>query len=178
MPLKLHASLRYQSDLNVPIGSIKPFSHLAPQKAVSRGAPRGADAGDDAEGRRGPHPAAHRTHHTAHTRFGGRLRSALCPRARSLQLRVQRGALSEAPEKEETHTRGFFYGFNLKCSSTLLRKTISRLSEVQKKEHLKTKRSPLIVSVSRWRQHIALSSDISTWHAHAFLNSLPAPREK
>lgn len=124
----------------------------------------GADTGDDAEGRRGPHSASHRTHHTPVQGSGGRLRSSLHPGAQPPQLWAQRGAQTDAPPKSWKHTSEHIYG-HANQHTTKPPSTVLRGKEKKKKE---TWRIPLMASVIR-RQQTALSRDISTWHKHAFL---------
>lgn len=112
--IKLAWSLWYQSDLSVGIRTINSsiflFFRTIHQKVVHRGMPRWADTGDDAEGRRGPHSTPDRAHHTTDQGFSGCLRTSLHPWTQSPQLRVQRGAQTEAPHQAKKHVNGHIYG--------------------------------------------------------------------
>lgn len=179
MPLKLHASLRYQSDLNVPMGSIKP-SPISLRRKLFPEACR-AELTQEMMQRADVDPVLQPTELTIpHIRALSDAYAHLCahePRLSSYEFREEL-SLKHQRKNEHKPVDSFMdstWSAPQPCWG-ILSVDFQRWAVAEKKS--KTKRSPLIVCVSRWRQHIALSSDISTWHRHAFLNTLPAPREK
>lgn len=140
---------------------------FSPQEVVPWGVSCWTDTGDDAAGRRGPHPAPHRTHHTPVQGVSRCLRSSLHSRARSSHLRVQRGAQAEARCQKKQHgIIAYTYGRTERRGRVLC-------NPAEKIKSMDTKRRGLIASVSTGRQQSALSCDISTWHNHAFLKHFP-----